>query len=90
MIMIKAKFVVRPGKKIIAILGMIISLVFLSLLLIPGSPAFLGIESRISLVIWVILGIAIYLAKRKSINEMSENEMNYLVVGELEVKLKNQ
>ncbi|MFD1020225.1 APC family permease [Thalassobacillus hwangdonensis] len=82
--------VVAPMKKVFSALGIVVSLVFLSLLLIPTSPAFLGIESRIALVAWIVLGIGFYLVKRKELNEIPESEMNYLILGNKEVVAKNQ
>src|SRR5699024_1625073 len=57
--------VVAPFKKLISGVGVLSSAIFIALLLIPGSPAFLGIESRIALGIWILLGIIFYLFKRK-------------------------
>ncbi len=81
--------VVSPLKKTFAGLGVVTSLIFLSLLLIPGSPAFLGIESRIALVAWIVLGIGFYLVKRKELNEIPEGELNYLILGDEEIIAKN-
>lgn len=47
-------------KKTLSILGMIASIVTVALLLIPLSPAALGRESLIALVLWIILGIVFY------------------------------
>ncbi len=82
------KHIISPGKKVIAILGMIASITFLVLLLFPGSPAFLGIESRIALGAWVLLGLLFYLIKRKDLNKISKEELNYLILGNKEVKIK--
>ncbi|WP_100009935.1 APC family permease [Lentibacillus sediminis] len=79
---------VSPRKKIVALLGMVASLSFLALLLIPGSPAFLGVESRIALYAWVLLGIVFYLIKRKDLKSMSKEELNYLILGDKEIKVK--
>src|SRR5690625_1884228 len=68
---------VSPLKKFISLVGILASFTFIGLLLIPGSPAFLGIESRIALVIWVIIGIIFYLFKRKEYNSIPENELEY-------------
>lgn len=72
---------VSPVKKAFAGLGVIVSIVFMALLLIPGSPAFLGIQSRIALAVWVVLGIGFYLVKRKELNAISDSQMNYLILG---------
>ncbi|HEY4599688.1 MAG TPA: APC family permease [Cerasibacillus sp.] len=73
---------VAPWKKLIAGIGIIASLIFIALLLIPGSPAFLGIESRIALILWIVIGAGFYLVKRREYNSISEEELNYLILGE--------
>lgn len=85
-----SKNIVAPFKKVLAALGMMVSLVFLLLLLIPNSPAFLGFESRIALIVWVVLGIIFYLFKRREIKSMNKEELNYLILGRKEVEIKNQ
>lgn len=80
--------VVSPIKKIIAGAGALASLVFIGLLLIPGSPAFLGIQSRIALLIWIVLGIVIYFVKRKEFNSIAQSKLNYLILGNEEVVSK--
>ena len=50
----------------IGIIGCIFSLFFLSLLIVPGMPGFLSIQSRVALFVWIGLGIAFYLKIRKS------------------------
>lgn len=85
-----AKHVVSPFKKIFAGLGMIASIVFLGLLLVPGSPAFLGIQSRVALAIWIVIGLIFYLIKRKDYKEISDKEMNYLILGKEEIAADNR
>lgn len=85
-----SKHVVAPVKKTFSLIGVISSIVFLGLLLIPGSPAFLGIESRIALVIWIVLGIIFYLSKRKDYKKIPEKEMNYLIFGQEKIAIKNE
>lgn len=82
------RHIVAPGKKILALLGMIASATFLGLLLIPGSPAFLGFESRISLLVWVILGVIFYFVKRKDFNNIPEKEMNFQILGKEEIEIE--
>ena len=82
--------VVAPGRKFVALLGTLSSIVFLGLLLIPGSPAFLGVQSRIALVIWVVLGLVFYLAKRKEYNAIPEKELNYLITGQETLEIQNK
>ncbi|WP_077601546.1 APC family permease [Oceanobacillus sojae] len=84
------KHILGPGKKILAFLGMAASATFLGLLLIPGSPAFLGFESRISLVIWIVLGAIFYIFKRKDFNSIPEKEMNYHILGKEEIEIERE
>lgn len=48
-------------RKILSILGMLASILTVSLLLIPSSPAALGKESLIALILWIVLGIIFYI-----------------------------
>ncbi len=73
--------IAAPGKKLLALLGMISSLVFLALLLVPGSPAALGRESLIALGVWALLGVLFYLFNSSRYNKLSEEELNYLILG---------
>ncbi|WP_085506069.1 APC family permease [Thalassobacillus devorans] len=77
-----ANITTNPTKKFIALLGMIASIVFMLLLLLPFSPAYLGIESRIALIIWIALGGIFYLANRQVFNNLSNEELSYLILGE--------
>ncbi|WP_042221473.1 APC family permease [Oceanobacillus manasiensis] len=84
------KHTVSPLKKTVAAIGMLASLVFLGLLLIPGSPAFLGIESRVALGAWIVLGLIFYLIKRKEFNKIPKEELNYLITGSKEIEAENR
>ncbi|WP_010531620.1 APC family permease [Lentibacillus jeotgali] len=84
------KHVVAPGKKTLAGFGMVASVTFLGLLLIPGSPAALGFESFIALVIWVALGVAFYMANRKELKNIPKEELNYLILGNKKIEAKNR
>ncbi|WP_102026488.1 APC family permease [Salirhabdus sp. Marseille-P4669] len=83
------KQVVSPGKKLLSLIGMLSSLTFIGLLLIPGSPAFLAMESRIALVVWVLLGVVFYFMKRKDFNAIPEEELNYLILGKRDINLQD-
>lgn len=50
--------------KLISFMGTIISLIFIILLIVPGTEAYLGLESRIALTVWILLGI-IFLFKSR-------------------------
>lgn len=84
------KNVIAPGKKVIAIIGMVASLTFIGLLLIPGSPAFLGIESRIALIAWIVLGIVFYLTKRTELMKVPKEELNYLILGNKRIEVEEE
>ncbi len=53
-------------KKIFSIMSVIISIFFVSLLLLPNSPAQLSIPSIAFLIAWIILGTIIYYKKNKN------------------------
>ena len=76
-----AAHVASPMKKAIAGFGCVASVAFIGLLLIPASPAFMGKESLIALVIWGIIGVIFYLSKRKEYNAISHDELSYLILG---------
>lgn len=71
-----------PFKKLLALIGALASLTFVALLLVPGSPAFLSLQSRVALVIWIVIGIIFYLMKRKEYNAIPEEELRYLIIGD--------
>lgn len=68
-------------KKSIAFLGSMLSLGFIALLIIPNSPAYLSIQSRVALIVWIIIGLFFYISKRKKYNTISEEELHYLITG---------
>lgn len=54
------------GQVWLGVLGCLISMFFLSLLLIPGMPGYLSFQSRVVLVAWIIIGLLFYLNIRKT------------------------
>lgn len=62
-------------------LGVIISILFLVLLLYPGSPAALSTPSFIALLVWVILGAVFFLTQFKKLNSMSKEELDYMILN---------
>lgn len=76
---------VAPGKKLLSLIGMISALGFLVLLLLPWSPASLGQESYIALLIWILIGVIFYLFNSKRYNSMERKEMNYLILEKEEI-----
>lgn len=59
----------RNGDKkhtVFGIVGCLFSLFFLSLLIIPGMPGYLSFQSRVVLLVWILIGFAFYFIIRKS------------------------
>ena len=59
----------RNGNRInmvLGIVGCIFSLFFLALLVIPGMPGYLSVQSRVVLLIWIAIGFVFYMTIRKS------------------------
>ncbi len=70
-----AKIAYRHGQKaqmVTGIVGCVLALFFLSLLVIPGMPGFLSLQSRIVLGIWVGMGVVFYIIMRKKYNASPE------------------
>lgn len=68
-------------KKVLSLMGGLTALAFLGLLLVPGSPAVLGQESAIALVVWVALGVVFFIARRSHNDKLTDDELAYLVLG---------
>lgn len=73
---------VAPFKKIIAFVGSILSLGFLLLLFMPGSPAQLQMPSLIALVVWIILGGGFFLIIIGQYRMYSKEEISFFLLGE--------
>jgi amino acid transporter len=78
----RKKHTIAPVKKAISGFGACSGIIFIALLLIPGSPAFMGIPSLISLIVWIVLGIGFYFAKRTEFHGIPHHELKYLILGE--------
>lgn len=68
-------------KKVLSLLGAVVSVVFMALLLTPGSPAMLGPESMIALLVWLVLGIVFFLSRRKHNRKLTNEQVDMLVLG---------
>ena len=55
----------KPVLKVLSIFGTILSVIFVLLLVVPGMPSYLALESRICLLIWCVLGIIFYFWSKK-------------------------
>lgn len=74
----KGKF----GLKITSLLGSILSLGFIALLVIPGMPTYLSLPSRIALIIWFLLGVVFYIISRTYYKELTDSEIEKLILNE--------
>lgn len=54
--------------KIVSIIGTLISVIFILLLLVPLSPAWIGKEALVALIIWIIVGLIVYMRFKSSQN----------------------
>jgi amino acid transporter len=68
--------------KIFSLLGSIFSLFFIILLVIPCMPGYLSTQSRILLIIWIILGIIFYSVSMKSYRKLTDVELDKLIVAD--------
>ena len=85
--LVAVKFFSKGAEKnmvyvVFGVLGAIISVVFLVLLLFPGSPAALTMPSLIALAAWIVLGIIFFMTQFKKINAMTKEELDYLILGQ--------
>ena len=69
------------SKKVLSALGAVTSLVFMGLLLIPGSPGALGKESMLALAVWSLLGVVFFLMRRKHNKTLTDDQVDILVLG---------
>ncbi|MEG1609824.1 MAG: APC family permease [Bilophila sp.] len=70
----------RWGKPV-AVIGGLTAISCFCLLAIPGSPAAIGNESWIMLMIWVAIGTAFYLSRATELNAIPHTEMQYMLLG---------
>lgn len=67
------------AQEIYGIVGCLLSVVFLALLLVPGSPGMLGTESLVAMAVWLVAGVAFYLLRRPAILGASDEEIERAV-----------
>lgn len=81
---------IAPFKKFLALIGMIASLTFLALLLLPFSPASLSLPSYILLFGWAVVGGVFYVIIQKRYNSLSQEETELYVLGKsIESEVEN-
>ena len=74
--------IVAPGRKFFSLLGVITSIVFFLLLVVPGSPGFLGTPSWIALFVWIGLGAIFFLMRFKKYRAIPKDELDHYVLGD--------
>ncbi|KAB7708210.1 amino acid permease [Bacillus aerolatus] len=72
---------VSPVKKFICLAGVLSSVAFLALLLVPGSPSALGTPSLIAMAVWTVMGIAFYIYKAKDFKNIPTETLDYYILG---------
>lgn len=73
---------VSPKRKFLALLGVISSIGFILLLVVPGSPGFLGAPSWIALAVWVGIGGTFFITRFKNYSAIPKDVMDHNVLGD--------
>ncbi len=69
-------------KLFVCVVGCIAALICLGLLVIPGSPALIGLAPRWILLVWVLLGIFFYVTNRSHWTALPESELRASILGD--------
>lgn len=69
-------------KRVLALLGVVTGVVFFCLLMVPGSPAQLGLPSLLALGLWVLIGVVFFFSRHAESARTSDDEMSYLILGD--------
>lgn len=75
----------RNAYRLISVLGCLSSLICMGLLTIPFSPAAIGWQSWIALLVWTGLGIGFYCLRLEEVRRFPEKERSYLILGDSEL-----
>src|SRR5699024_6486856 len=78
-----------PIYKTFAIIGTIVSFVFLLLLLIPASPAGLSTPSYIALFGWLIIGLVFFVIRYLKLKQMDNDKLSKLILNRSEDEVVN-
>lgn len=68
-------------KKIFSGIGAAIAVIFMLLLLVPGSPGALGKESLIALIVWIVIGVLFFLSRIRHNRQLDDAHVDKLVLG---------
>lgn len=66
-------------------MGTITAVMCISLLLIPGSPAYIGVASRWCLVIWIALGLFFYFSNKSEWAKLPEAQLRSNILGSTDI-----
>lgn len=73
-----------PGRtklvKVLALVGAVLSIGFLLLLIVPGSPGALATEPLVALAAWVVLGIVFFVLRKPAVDEMPEEQLEQVIL----------
>lgn len=72
---------VGPRQKLVALAGAVVSIAFICLLVIPGSPGALHKPEWIALVCWLVLGCVIFAMYGSTYRRASREELDHLILG---------
>lgn len=75
----------RGFYRVMAVLGCLSSVACFGLLVVPASPAAIGIQSWIALLVWVGLGVVLYFTRLGEVRGFSERERSFLILGDAEL-----
>lgn len=67
-------------KKVLSGVGALIAVIFILLLLVPGSPGALGKESLIALAVWIIIGVVFFLSRIRHNRTLTDTQVDQLVL----------
>lgn len=76
---------IAPNKfyEYFALAGCILSVGFLALLFVPGSPGMLGTAPLIASVVWIVLGLASWAIKSRKLKDVPPEKTAALILGKL-------
>lgn len=59
----------KPLLKVLSLVGALFAIIFVVLLVVPGMPSYLAVQSRVCLIIWIVLGLIFYFTTKNK-NEL--------------------
>ncbi len=71
----------KAGKILVCAVGVLTSLICIALLLLPMSPAFIGLAPRIIMLVWIVLGFLFYRATSPEWGRIPERELRARIMG---------